>query len=318
MIQNSEFIAYIKHADEEKPVTGLYVYDISDPTDPKQIAFHETVGRRGVHRIFFRENEGPYAHISAQINSSRQQGYQIVDLSDPHNPKLAGQWWVPGTFPDDPDPWEPLDPHHRAYGVHGVIPHGDRGYCSTQDAGLTILDISDRSDIKILGHVNWCPPFGGHAHTSMPLPGRGLLVEVTEAMAEPADKRIWMIDIHEERQPVMISSFPLPKPPKKFGVESFFDLPGRFGPHNIHENYPNSFISENLIFSTWFNAGMRATDISNPDRPEEVGFFIPPAPTEKQGATQLNDLYVDANGICYVTDRFNGGLYIVEYTGGGH
>jgi hypothetical protein len=124
-----------------------------------------------------------------------------------------------------------------------------------------------------------------------------------------------MIDIRDERQPVMISSFPRPKPPKKWGAESFFDLPGpRFGPHNIHENYPDSFISERLIFSTWFAGGMRVTDISDADRPEEVGFFLPPAPPN-QPAAQLNDLYVDRNRLCYITDRMTGGLYIAEYTG---
>jgi hypothetical protein len=152
----------------------------------------------------------------------------------------------------------------------------------------------------------------------MPLPGRGLLVEVTEAHMSPherhRDRRIWMIDIREERQPVMISSFPRPKPAKKWGVDSYYDLGGRFGPHNIHENYAGSFVSDRMIFSTWFNGGMRITDISDADRPEEVGFFVPPAP-EGEAAIQLNDVYVDADRLCYVGDRMSGGLYIAEYTG---
>jgi hypothetical protein len=55
-------------------------------------------------------------------------------------------------------------------------------------------------------------------------------------------------------------------------------------------------------------------DISNPFRPEEVGFFIPPAPKGQQ-AIQINDVYVDSEGLIYITDRIGGGLYILEYTG---
>jgi len=303
--------------DDDPPETGVIVYNLDDPTDPKKIGFYEVPGGRGVHRIWFRDM--PYAHLSAQVRGAKQQGYQIIDLSDPAQPTMAGAWWVPGTFPEDSDPWEIID-HEKQheFGVHGVIPLGDRGYCSALDAGFVILDLTDMKDIKVISHLNWCPPYAGFSHTSLPLPGRGLLVEVTEAHATPherdADRRIWMIDIREERQPVIISSFPRPKPLKSSGVESFFDFGGRFGPHNIHENYAGSFVSENIIFSTWFNGGMRIHDISNPDRPEEVGFFRPPAP-EGQETIQLNDVYVDRDGLCYVGDRHNGGLYIAEYIG---
>ena len=34
-------------------------------------------------------------------------------------------------------------------------------------------------------------------------------------------------------------------------------------------------------------------------------------------AAKANDVWVDRDGMAYVTDRVNGGLYIFEYTGGG-
>ncbi|HZT09157.1 MAG TPA: hypothetical protein VFC51_19210 [Chloroflexota bacterium] len=316
MIQNSESLPYVKKADDDPPVCGVIVYSLDDPTDPQQIGFYHVQGRRGVHRMWFRDM--PYAHISSQVRGAKNQGYHIVDLSDPRNPTMAGCWWVPGTFPEDPNPWVALDPEQHELSVHGVIPLGDRGYCSCTDAGLVILDISDMGNIRVVSRVNWCPPYAGFAHTSMPLPGRGLLVEVCEAHMSPherdRDRRIWMIDIRDERQPVMISSFPRPKPLKSTGVESFYDLGDRFGPHNIHENYAGSFVSEQFIFSTWFNAGVRVHDISDADRPQEIGFFRPPPP-EGQRNIQLNDLYVDADGMCYAGDRINGGLYIAQYTG---
>ena len=34
-----------------------------------------------------------------------------------------------------------------------------------------------------------------------------------------------------------------------------------------------------------------------------------------QEAIQINDVYVDRDGLIYITDRVHGGLYILEYTG---
>ncbi|HZR97428.1 MAG TPA: hypothetical protein VFE37_01905 [Chloroflexota bacterium] len=47
---------------------------------------------------------------------------------------------------------------------------------------------------------------------------------------------------------------------------------------------------------------------------------MPPTPPQQPGgelhrAVQINDVFVDASGLIYCTDRFNGGLYILEYTG---
>ncbi len=315
LIQNSEYISYIPRTGPEEPVTGLNVYNIDDPTDPKQIAFYP-VPMRGVHRTWFRE--APYAHIAAPTPGTKNRGYQIVDLSKPSEPKMAGCWWVPGSKEDDPEKWEALDPTHDHFQVHGAIPNGNRAYVSCTDAGMSILDISNVSSPKLISHINWSPPYGGYAHTSLPLPGRGLLIEVCEwltgGLEKNGDKRIWVIDIRDERQPVMISSFPKPKPPKNSPWESFHDRPLRFGPHNVHENYPNSFKSEQLIFSTWFNAGMRITDISDADQPTEVGYFIPPPPPGEE-SPESNDLFVDTDKLIYLTDRRRGGMYIVEYTG---
>jgi hypothetical protein len=231
---------------------------------------------------------------------------------------MIGCWWVPGSKEQDSRPWQPLDPTQNHFQVHGAIPHGNRAYVSCIDAGMAILDISDLSSPTLISHINWNPPYGGYSHTSLPLPGRGLLIEVCEYLGDNpernGDKRIWVIDIRDERQPVIISSFPKPRPPKN---SPWKDLPDHllpYGPHNVHEHYPKSFTNENLIFSNWLSAGLRITDISDADRPTEVGRFVPPPPPGQQ-VPRVNDLYVDADRLIYLTDRRGGGVYIVEYTG---
>jgi hypothetical protein len=240
----------------------------------------------------------------------KERAYLIADLSNPTAPKEAGRWWIPGTKEGEETPpdWTPFPGEH--FHVHGIIPEGNRAYVAMVDAGMAILDISDIAHPKTLSRIDWSPPFGGYAHTTMPLPGRKLVVAVDESVkydCQEGEKRVWLIDIREERNPVIVSTCPVP--------EGDFCKRGlRFGPHNVHEHRPGAFHSENLIFVTYYNAGLRVFDIRNQYRPEEVGFFVPPPP-EGQKAPMFNDLYVDTDGLIYVTDRIKGGLYILEYTG---
>jgi len=99
--------------------------------------------------------------------------------------------------------------------------------------------------------------------------------------------------------------------------DAFAKRGGRFGAHNLHENLPvpSSWHSENIVIGTFFNAGVRAYDVSNPYQPQEVAYFVPGAPKlSPAGAIQLNDVYVDDRGLVFTVDRFIGGLYILEMT----
>jgi hypothetical protein len=93
---------------------------------------------------------------------------------------------------------------------------------------------------------------------------------------------------------------------------------GHFGPHNLHENRPGSFVSSNLIFATYQNAGIRVFDISNAFAPKEIGALVPPQPKRladtrpnRARVIQSADVFVDAAGLIYATD-YNAGLYVME------
>ena len=60
---------------------------------------------------------------------------------------------------------------------------------------------------------------------------------------------------------------------------------GHFGPHNLHENRPGSFVSSQMIFATYQNAGIRVFDIRKcPDtfRARRLG---PAAATSPDGSS---------------------------------
>jgi len=100
-------------------------------------------------------------------------------------------------------------------------------------------------------------------------------------------------------------------------VENFAKRGGRYGSHNLHENLPGpaSFRSEDIIFGTFFNGGVRAFDISNALQPKEIAYYVPGKPRlSPSGAVQINDVWVDERRVIYAVDRFGGGLYILEMT----
>ncbi|MCY4583788.1 MAG: hypothetical protein OXE50_13485 [Chloroflexi bacterium] len=306
-----------------QPGTGMGVYDISNADEgPRRIGFMDLGGpySRGCHCLWW--VDGEYAHLSTGAadfqprNQSDDQFYMIVDVRDPEHPVEAGRWWVPGTREGDevPPMWRhPLiDSGHRLHNANVYPQRPDRAYCCYLDSGVFILDISDKASPSVVGSINVAPPFPGFCHTALPLFSRDLMVVTHEAVrnnGEDHPKLVWMMDIREESNPVIISTFPMPD------TEDFFNRGGRFGAHNVYENQPGPTCSQSdtLIYGTFFNAGVRVFDTSDPFRPEEVAYFVPPVP-EGAPSNGINDVYLDENGIMYVVDRLKGGLYILELT----
>ena len=103
-----------------------------------------------------------------------------------------------------------------------------------------MIDVADRSAPRLVVHRNWSPPFGGGTHNCLPLPDRDLLVVLDEAVLDHQEdglKLIWVFDIREPANPVSIATCPTPDEADYVGKG------GHFGPHNIHENRPGSFVS---------------------------------------------------------------------------
>ncbi len=286
---------------------GLALYDISRPESPKQISFFET-SDKGVHRFWF--SDGRYAHLPTSAEGYSNRIYRIVDVRNPTRVEEVGRWWLPGLWADggESPTWEAK----KSVWCHGIIPSpaGDRAYVAYEDEGFVILDISNPTSPHMISRLDLMFPFRGHTHTVLPLPRRKLLVVAEEAVKNrcaDAYKMVWVVDVRDETKPIPIASFPIPE-------GNFCARGGRFGPHNVHENRPGSKYDDLLIYLCYFNAGIRVIDISNAFRPSETGYFIPPAP-KGQESIQINDVYVDSDGLIYITDRIGGGLYILEYTG---
>ena len=300
---------------------GMGIYDISNPEEPRRISFFDTSEptSRGTHCLWC--VDGRYAHLSTgaadftPTDPKDDQFHMIVDIGDPTRPTEVGRWWLPGTREGDdvapPTRHPQFDVGFRVHNVNVYPQRPDRAYLGHVDAGIIILDISDMSRPDMITRLDYHPPLIGFTHTVVPLFDRGLLMVSEEAVnfqnCEDWPKLVWIVDAREETNLVMLSSLPAGD------KEDFCQRPGRYGAHNIHENVPvsTSFNSSNLVFGTFFNAGLRVHDITNPFRPEEVAYFVPPIP-EGSEANGINDVYVDEHQLIYTVDRLRGGLYILE------
>ena len=293
---------------------GMAVYDISNPAQPRQIGFMPVQGG-GLHRIWY--TGGRWAYASAMLDGFTDYILITIDLADPAKPVMAAKFWLPGMnaaageVPDWPLP-------QGRFGLHHPIVQGDIAYCSWRDACLAIVDLSDRHAPRLISHKVWSPPFGGGTHNALPLPKRGLLVVVDETVLDHGEdgiKPIWIMNNQVRGNPIPISTCPPPRD------RDYHAVGGHFGPHNIHENRPGTFVSEDLIFATYQNAGVRVYDIRDPFRPIEVGACVPAPPARmvdprpnRAAVLHSADVHVDAAGLVYATD-FNAGLSIMEYLG---
>ena len=264
--------------------------------EPRRIGFMPVEGG-GIHRIWY--TGGRWAYVSALLDGFTDYIFMTIDMRDPAQPREAGRYWLPGMNQAAGE--TPIWPPTSRYGLHHAIVHGDTAYAAWRDAGMVVIDVADRATPKLIAHRNWSPPFGGGTHNCLPLPDRDLLVVLDEAVLDHQEdgvKLIWMFDNRDE--PTPSASRPSRSPPRPT-TKARADISART---IIHENRPGSFVSSELIFATYQNAGVRVFDIRDPYAPVEVGAWVPPAPARmmdhrpnRARVIQSADVFVDAAGL---------------------
>jgi hypothetical protein len=331
MIVNNE-----KHGLGVPTKAGIDIYDISHLPDLRLISFFN-VGGTGCHRMWF--IDGRYAFLPGDDEGYCDQFLRIVDLSDPSRPEEAGRWWVPGMRDGEEREWRHMHTHKKdrrgqyvetegippgvqpkRVALHTPYAFGDRLYNAWWDSGFIILDISDISNPKFISNLELPPEESASTHSVLVLPERKLCVVVDEFVAydcEDMRKQIRVVDIADERNPKVLSMLPVPE-------GDFEERGGRFGPHNLHENRPGSLIDQDHVYQCYFNGGLRVYDIKDPHNPKETAHYVPATPNRSpvhiaMGVheyevvqTQVDDIYVAADGRVFLSERLGGGVWILE------
>ena len=281
---------------------GFRVWDISDKTAPKQLAYVKTHGF-GVHRFDMDEN---YAYISTEMEGYVGNILVIYDIADPSNPIEVSRWHMPGQHLAGGE-----TPTWTGYGtrLHHAMRCGDELWAAVWHAGYRVLDASDITKPTVKGSYRFPEAIPEPTHTVMPLEkeigGRRYAVAIDEEHDHLPGRLhgfLWVMDVTDIGNMEPIAAWDLSERYCPWVGE-----PGvRFGAHQFREK-----LDSTLVYATWFAGGLRVLDLADPKLPVEVAHYMEPGPT---GAPpQSNDVDVDDAGLIYVLDR-NRGLDILEMT----
>src|SRR3954471_14161085 len=320
------------------------IWDVSTPEKPSRLTV--IVDKlKGTHKSWWECDSG-IAYLVSGVEGWRvRRMTQVYDLSDPARPRFIRNFGLVGQEPGSTVEPAPVE-------LHGMIstgPKGKRIYFGYGTNKAGVMQIVDRQKL-ISGPAEATPqnlaaPEVGRfalssmngAHTALPVMGmnlpefakdkgapRDFVFVVDESLANECTEprqRVFVVDVTEEKTPCAVATFNVPESPGDFCSRG-----GRFGSHSSNENQPPMY-AKKMLFFAWFNAGVRAVDISDPFHPREVGYYIPAttAKTDKRCvkdasgaerckiAIQTNNLEVDDRGYIYAVDRANTGLHILEY-----
>jgi hypothetical protein len=303
---------------------GLLLWDISDPVNPKLLS-HWRTGSDGLHRNSY--PGGRYAFLAGAEPGFRSNHLIILDVSDPKNPQVAGRWWTPGQKVGEPESNNPAEGFHGppVYSLDGKIL--TMGY----SGAIYNVDITDVANPKTIGSLKLSPPFstayGPTAMHSVQSLKNGMILANSEAIPPGCGHASLLfagiVDNNDKRSPKLISVLPAPQPPSDADFKSFCDRGGRFGPHNTNQETHADDVEEvgDIVYMTWFNAGLRVFDVSDPYVPKETGWFLPAQPTKRVGpqptdklVSQTEDVLVDTRGNIYISDK-QWGIHILRYSG---
>src|SRR5712692_1271801 len=289
-----------------KGLRGIRNYDITDPTKPNMLQEFNTGEKgNGTHHNFY--DGGQYAYLDCgwddQLRLENHQrpysnAIMIVDMSDPAKVKEVSRWWVPGQRLGEEEEYKKYrfaGDHTSWTGNHGALTvpkrvedGGTVGYGGFGAFGMYVMDLSDIKHPKPYGKVQYeFDAFGtipfhtcysvitDAAHPKL----QNIVVALHEAIE--ADCREvyhtpYMVDVRDPKNPKIIGFFPRPAAPPDAPYPDFCMARGRFGSHNTQCWLAPGASKPNIMAVSWFNAGLRVFDISEPTQPKEVAWFVPP------------------------------------------
>ena len=187
---------------------------------------------------------------------------------------------------------------------------GNRMYCAWWGGGISIIDCTDLRNMKLVGHLQWSPPFPGSNHTCWPIGDRPYLICTDEARAKQKywdSQFMWVIDARKETNPIPVATF-FPE------REKYFNRPGRFGAHNILENIRRRRAVGGHRVPHLFQRRPARGRRQRSAAPEGDRLLRAGASGRPPGV-QSNDIGADEHGRLYLIDRAGAGMHILEYTG---
>jgi hypothetical protein len=300
--------ALIEKVIQTRGLRGVRIYDATNPTDIRLLSKWSCdqldperelqTGSGAAHNFY---SGGKYAYLDCAFDNSfinvespiryYSNGVQTLDLSDPTRPSFVSNWWVPGQRLGEEEAYH----QWRGYGDHKsftckngpfYVPRkvedgGRYAYSTWGSFGFFIHDVSDPAKPQLLGR--FVPPYlpGGIQMyaTDVSRLERGFVVANPEIL-NPDCNQPWhdayVIDIRDPKQLREIGILPVPQPPPEAPYRDFCDKRGRFGSRTPQNQKAPGKPDPNFSCYAYFNAGAQCFDLSDPSRPRNSAYFIPP------------------------------------------
>jgi hypothetical protein len=340
---------------------GVKFYDVSDPAHPALLSYWEApvtdpingryVDSLGAHHFNW---SGQYLFLGTDYKGFVGKILVILNVADPRHPKETTHWWIPGqrideyptadwvqaflfTFPVEEVPFTG-GKVRKEVGMHYVTVYGNVAYLSYLQAGLVILDVSDKSKLKFLSRLDYLVPgfkdptmpeamkkfdlnttAYGNSHSAKLVPGTNILWMTDEYFMCPFG-HLRMVDVSDPAHPAIISHFLYPENTAcdaRSPMQTAY--PKRFPQTQMAPStHLGNTCGDKLLFLAWYGMGLRVIDISDPRHLKEVGYYSyldDPKNPEYQGSDTY-DVVFGPDNLLYVSDAMSG-LRVLRYTGPG-
>jgi hypothetical protein len=261
---------------------GVAVFDVAAPADPALVGFHETA--YNVHNCYL---DGGVAYLSNGPAGTR---VDVVDVGG-DDPAEIARW-----TPTDHDAfYEDVNRGNR--NVHDVYVQDGRAYLATWDAGTFVLDVSDPADPTYVTHVSdyereQLPDLGraerllppGNHHYAQPSDDGSLLAVGRESWdfenvdGGPGGITLW--DVSDPADPVERATI---------GPERVRDETFRDGLWTTSHNFD---LVGDRLYSSWYQAGLKIHDVSDPANPELLAWWRRPSSVGFWTAVRARDAVV--------------------------
>ena len=261
---------------------GLVIVDMSNPDQPKKLANY-TSPIFWAHTIDIDTARG-FLYLPGAAGttpSGTAAGLFIYSLADPTNPAFLAIYG--NNFPDY---------------CHTIHVQGTRGYASMQNLkAVHILDLADPAHPVKIGEIQ--TPGG------LTKDGTATNFRRTHSSWPSQDGRY--LYVSDERSPVGLYVYDIQNLANIQRVYSFEGMPGRTIAHD-------PVVRGNLLFSSYYSAGARVYDISNPAWPVEIAFYdtYPGRDGGFVGCWEVAPLF--PSGI-FIASDIQTGLYVFRLTG---
>ncbi|HUJ90431.1 MAG TPA: hypothetical protein VLX12_09565 [Syntrophorhabdales bacterium] len=340
---------------------GVKFYDISDRAHPKFLSYWEAPvsgpvnghypDAGGAHHFNF-DADGHYLYLGTEYKGFIGKILVILDVSDPRHPNEVGKWWLPGQKTPEEDAsrdWvqqanfsNPVQiisgKYTKHVGMHYVTVYGNRAYLSYHQAGLIILDVSDKRKPRFISRLDYLVPgfvdptmpevmkqfpldkmAYGNTHSARLVPGhQGNLLWVTDEYFACPYGHLRMVDLSDEKHPKIISHFLTDQNAACNGNQPAD--PTRF-PKRGPSSHLGNVWGNDLLFMAWYGMGLRVINIADPYHPVEVGHYeyridrdMPPRDDLAYAGSDTYDVLFGPGGLLFLSDG-TAGLRVLKYTG---